>query len=345
MPDAASTCSLPPIELPANQPADRFYLGGERISAYRGTAPAGDHVPEDWIASTTTVAGFEDVGLTVLDDGRTLRAAVTAEPAAWLGPNHVARYGADSALLVKLLDAGERLPVHVHPDDEFARAHLSCRTGKTESWIVLEAEPGAQVHLGFQHDVDPGQLAGWVSNQDRAAMLSALHAIDVRRGDTVYVPAGLPHAIGAGILLLELQQAADLSLLLEYAGFAIDGEQDGHLGIGFEAALECVRHQAVPAADLDRLRGRWDDPHIFPAAADQFFRADRLAGEVDAVLDAGFAVLAVVTGSGQLSWDGSAGAEPAALGIRAGSTIAVPFGAGAVRVRGDLEVLRCRPPA
>ncbi|MDT4980932.1 MAG: mannose-6-phosphate isomerase, partial [Pseudonocardiales bacterium] len=194
-----------PLALPANQPADRFYLGGARIAAFRGTAPAGDHVPEDWIASTTTVAGFDDVGLTHLDDGRTLRAAIAADPSAWLGPEHASRFGADPALLVKLLDAGERLPVHVHPNDEFARQHLSCRTGKTESWIILAAEPGAQVHLGFHDDVDPAQLTSWVDQQDRAAMLSALHGIAVRPGDTVYVPAGLPHAIGAGILLLELQ--------------------------------------------------------------------------------------------------------------------------------------------
>ena len=128
-------------------------------------------------------------------------------------------------------------------------------------------------------------------------MLSALHGIAVRPGDTVYVPAGLPHAIGAGILLLELQQAADLSLLLEYSGFAIDGLRDGHLGIGFDAALRCVRHDAVSTTELDQLGGRWDDSHIFPAAADEFFRAERIAGDVDTVLEPGFSVLAVVAGS------------------------------------------------
>jgi mannose-6-phosphate isomerase len=330
-----------PLALPANQPADRFYLGGARIAAFRGVAPAGDHVPEDWIASTTTVAGFDDVGLTHLDDGRTLRAAIAADPSAWLGPEHASRFGADPALLVKLLDAGERLPVHVHPDDAFARQHLSCRTGKTESWIILAADPGAQVHLGFHDDVDPAQLGTWVAQQDREAMLSALHSVAVRPGDTVYVPAGLAHAIGAGIFLLELQQAADLSLLLEYSGFAIDGLRDGNLGIGFDAALRCVRHDAVSTAELDRLCGRWDDRRIFPAVADEFFRAERIAGDVDTVLEAGFSVLAVVAGSGRLS---RPGAEAGGLDVRAGSTVAVPFGAGSVHVRGELELLRCRPP-
>lgn len=341
MPNFMSAGVVSPIALAANQPANRFYLGGDRIAAFRGIEVAGDHVPEDWVASTTTVAGFEDLGLTHLDTGRTLRAAIQDDPTNWLGPDHARSYGADPTLLVKLLDAGERLPVHVHPGDDFARTHLCCRTGKTESWIVLDADPGAQVHLGFREAVEPAQLSSWVTHQDREAMLSALHHIDVHPGDTVYVPAGLPHAIGAGVFLLELQQAADLSLLLEYAGFAVDGPRDGHLGIGFDAALACVRYDAVSATELEELCGTWDDEHIFPSAADRFFLADRIAGEVDTVIQPAFSVLVVTRGRGELTW---ANAEDGRLDLTAGTTIAVPFGAGRVRLRGDLEVLRCRPP-
>lgn len=331
-----------PLALPANQPADRFYRGGPRIAAFRGVPPAGDHVPEDWVASTTTLAGEDRLGLTVLPDGRTLRDAVAAAPERWLGPAHVAEHGSDPALLVKLLDAGERLPVHVHPDDAFAREHLSCPAGKTEAWIILDREAGARVHLGFRHDVRPQQLSDWVREQDREAMLSALHELPVHPGDTVHVPAGLAHAIGAGVLLLELQQAADLSLLLEHAGYAVDGERDGHLGIGFEAATSCVRHAAVAAAELDRLRGRWDDAHVLPSYADRFFRAERHAGrELDSELDPGFSVVVVVDGAGRLAWGGPSGE----LDVRAGATVAIPHAAGPVRLRGDLHVLRCRPPA
>lgn len=331
--------ALPPLALPANQPADRFYLGGARIAAFRGTSPAVTRSPEDWVASTTTLAGERFLGLTVLSDGRTLRDAVRADSVAWLGLDHVDRYGPDPALLVKLLDAGERLPVHVHPDDEFARRQLSCRNGKTESWIILDAEPGARVHVGFHDDVPPARLAEWVRAQDNETMLGALHGIEVGPGDSVYVPAGLPHAIGEGILLLELQQAADLSLLIEYAGFAIDGARDGHLGIGFDAALDCVRHSAVTAAELGALRGTREDAHIFPPAADEFFRADRISGSTAAELEPGFAVVVVTAGTGRLS---SAAGD---LALRAGATAVVPWGAGPVRLTGDLEALRCRPPA
>jgi mannose-6-phosphate isomerase len=178
-----------------------------------------------------------------------------------------------------------------------------------------------------------------VTAQDREALLDSLHGIEVRPGDTVYVPAGLPHAIGEGILLLELQQAADLSLLLEHAGFAIDGERNGHLGIGFDAALQCVRHQAVGAAELPELCGTWDDERIFPPQADAYFRADRMAGAVATELDPGFTILVVTAGSGRLA---SAGGD---LELRAGFTAVLPWSAGPVTLNGELELVRCRPPA
>jgi len=337
-----ATNALAPTLLPANQPADRFYRGGPRIAALRGNGAAGDHVPEDWVASTTTLAGSDVLGLTVLPDGRRLRDAVSTDPAGWLGAEHAETYGGNPALLVKLLDAGERLPVHAHPDDDFARKHLGCAAGKTESWIVLQTDPGARVHLGFKRDIDSAELASWVAGQDRQALLAACHSIAVRPGDTIYVPAGLPHAIGAGILLVELQQASDLSVLLEYDGFGVDGARDGHLGLGFDTALQCVQSQALPPSQLAALIGRWDDSRIFPEAADTFFRAERLSGHVDVVFDPGFAVLVGVAGTGQLSW--RAPAENT-LDLGQGSTVVVPFGAGPVRLRGQLELLRCQPAA
>ena len=75
------------------------------------------------------------------------------------------RYGSSSALLVKLLDAGERLPVHCHPDDVFARRHLASAWGKIEAWIVLDAAPGSAVYLGFSEAVPDETLAGWVAGQ------------------------------------------------------------------------------------------------------------------------------------------------------------------------------------
>lgn len=325
-----------PIVLPANQPADRFYAGGRRIAEFRGAGTPGGHEPEDWVASTTAVFGQEPVGLTVLPDGRLLREAIAADPVAWLGTEHVARFGADPALLVKLLDAGQRLPVHAHPDVPFASTHLGLAHGKTEAWVALEP---ATVHLGFVRDVGADELGAWVDSQATDVMLGAMHAVDLAAGDAVLVPAGLPHAIGEGALVVELQEPTDLSILLEWSGFAIDGRVDGHLGLGFDVALEAVDRRGWAPAEIARLRGATaaDDGDLLPAAA-EFFRVERRTG--DGTLEPGLAVLVVVGGAGVLVTDG------AALEVRRGQTVLVPAAAGPVRLEGDgVQVLVCRPPA
>jgi len=335
-----------PIRLPANR-FPRFYRGGPAIDELRGTTPEAGaaFLPEDWVGSTTTAFGSGVDGLTRLEDGRTLREAVAADPEGFLGREHAEAYGDSPALLVKLLHAGERLPVHCHPDREFARRHLDCPWGKTEAWVIAGTEgPEAVVHLGFREAMDPGRLAGLVAGQRVEPLLAGLNAVPVAVGDTVLVPAGLPHAIGQGVLLVELQEPTDLSVLLGWEGFAIDGRRHGHLGLGFELALGCVDRSAWSQDRLARLRGgRGPDrpgvERLFPAEADPFFRAERLSPDPTARLEAAFSILVVTGGSGRLETAGGS------LELARGATVLVPFAAGAGEVRGRLAAVRCLPPA
>ncbi|MGZ4411247.1 MAG: mannose-6-phosphate isomerase, partial [Gaiellaceae bacterium] len=99
---------MKPIPLPANQPS-RFYRGGAAIARFRGVPSSDPYVPEDWVGSTTTLLGEDRLGLTLLADGRPLRDVIAAEPELFLGPEHLRRFGSEPRVLVKLLDAGERL--------------------------------------------------------------------------------------------------------------------------------------------------------------------------------------------------------------------------------------------
>lgn len=325
---------MTPLVLGPNQP-DTFYRGAGRIGRFRSGA-AESARPEDWIASTTGRFGHGTDGMSRLPDGSLLKDAIAADPMAWLGPEHVARYGADPALLVKLLDTGQRLPLHVHPDRDFAAAHLASRHGKTEAWLVLEAEPDAAVYLGFARDVGEPELAAWVRSQDVDSMLAATNRVPVAAGDTVLCPAGTPHAIGAGILVIELQEPSDWSVLLEWQGFAV-GPDDALLELSFDQALACVtRRPARP----DSLRGdslSKASGSLLPAAADPFFRAERAEG--GAHLSPGYAVLVVTDGSGELTPE-VGNPVPASRG----STILIPHSAGTCTLTGDLQVVRCQPP-
>ena len=305
--------------LPANQP-ETFYLGAGRIAEFRNR-PALPDRPEDWVGSTTTRFDLAPAGLSTLSDGRVLADAIDADPRWWLGPSRT-----DTGVLVKLLDAGQRLPLHAHPDRRFATAHLASPYGKTEAWVIVSARPGAYVHLGFDRDVPAEELATWVAGQDSAAMLAATNRIPVAAGDAILCPAGLPHAIGDGILLVEIQEPTDFSVLLEYQDF---GLADGHLGLGYDLALSCVDRSAWSPSRLAGLRG---GDRLLPAAADEFFRAARLrAGDR---LDQGFAVLVAVAGEGRLR------GEHDDLPVRRGDTLLIPYAAGPLRLDGPVEAIR-----
>jgi mannose-6-phosphate isomerase len=333
-----------PQLLPPNQ-VEHFYRGGDRITAMRGGS-FGLYRPEEWIASVTTMAGQEALGLSRLADGTLLRDAIAADPEGWLGRAHLDAYGTSTELLVKLLDAGERLPVHVHPGRAFARQHLGLPHGKTEAWIVLEADEGARVRLGFADPMRLADVRAMAEAQDTEALVGALRARPVRPGDAVLVPAGLPHCIDAGLLVLELQEPTDLSILLEWSGFAIDGRQQGHLGLGFDLAYQALRLDALDQAELDRLVvdgaqvADTDLANLMPAAADPYFRAHRLhSTQASGTVEAGFAVLLVTGGSGHLV---SAAADR--LAVRRGNAVVVPWRAGAWHLEGEVDGVVCRPP-
>jgi mannose-6-phosphate isomerase len=301
-----------------------FYAGGARIAALRGLELNSDHMPEEWIGAVSTMFGSER-GLSHFEDGTLVRDAVEADPEAYLGAEHVARYGATTALLVKLLDAGQRLPTHFHPGRAFAREALGSPFGKTEAWLVIEAEPGAAVWAGFKRPVELDEVRAWMDAQDAPAMLDAMHELPVSPGDAVFVPAGTPHAIGEGLLIVELQEPTDMSVLLEWDGFELS-KDDGHLGLGWDRALQALDLRAVDAPTT-----------TLPAVADPYFRAERVTAPV--ALDAGFSILIGVEGSGTLATEG--GEVPFSRGTAA----LVPHAAGAGELRGDVTAIRCRPPA
>jgi mannose-6-phosphate isomerase len=318
-----------PIRLDANQPADRFYRGGERIVAFRrGRAAPEDRVPEDWIGSTTCVRGQAPLGMTILPSGIPLADAVADRPEWWLGSGHYARFGADTKLLVKLLDAGERLPIHAHPDSSFARTHLGAAHGKAEAWHILSS---GVIYLGLTRDLRSGELRAIVDSQQTDALLAAMHRIAVQPGNRVYVPPGVLHSIGPGVLLAEVQEPEDLSILLEWKGFRLDGPRDGHLGLGFNTALEAVDRAATSPATIASLVSTSTGACTsLPSLADEYFRLERTeVTEQEVSIPTGEMTIAAADG---------------ACSATAGDTFVVPAAAGALALSGRGALLVARPP-
>ncbi len=331
------------VALPPNT-LSSFYGGAGRIAAFRDDPGIEATHAEDWIAATTTRFGSTDLGLTRLD-GESLADRLARDPQDWLGPEYVERYGPSGSTLVKLLDAGNRLPLHVHPDRRFAREHLASDFGKSEAWLVLTADEGSGAHLGFSRDVGREELTTWVDQQDTQALLGACNQVPLRAGDVIYCPGGIPHAIGAGVLILEIQEMTDFSIMLEWQGFPLDHDSL-FLGLPRDTALQAVDRDAVDGDRLEALIGasiRRVGPvtpgitSLLPPAADSLFRAEQVVAGDDAVeLARGFALLVVNEGAGTLEYD-----DGASTRVRAGDVLLVPYGAGPVRLRGELSAIRC----
>ena len=238
----------------------RSYLGGSRIDAFCGgggdcsqfanvrnlkfgscgqlsqlsivnNSPA--LCPEDWLASTTQAFNgtleIEGEGLGRLEDGRLVRDAVGALP-----------------ILVKLLDSDERLVVQAHPTVPCAKRLFHSPVGKTECWHFLPGTaPDACVYLGFKPGITRAAWERAVTSPAETGDITAfLHRIPVAPGDFVFVDGGVPHAIGGGCFMVELQEPSDLMVVAER--FTPSGRRipdaKMHGGVGWERMFDVYEY-------------------------------------------------------------------------------------------------------
>jgi mannose-6-phosphate isomerase len=135
---------------------------------------------------------------------------VSGDPVGELWFDRVDKDASGSALLLKLLFTSQPLSIQVHPDDEFAHA-IDLPNGKTEAWYILSAAPGARVALGLTRRLTPQALRAAIRDGSIAGLVQWR---SVAKGDFIFVPGGTIHAIGAGIVLAEIQQRSDTTFRL-----------------------------------------------------------------------------------------------------------------------------------
>lgn len=215
----------------------RIRWGGRRLGDALGK-PIG---PESDYAESWEVADHAD-DQSVVEGGElngwTLH-RVVAERNRELFGRHAGRV--QFPLLVKFLDASDRLSVQVHPDDALAHEFDPGENGKTEAWVVLDAAPGSLLYVGLLPEIDEGRLRDAVRNE---TLEQCLHAFTVKSGDCVFVPAGTVHAIGEGILLAEIQQSSNLTFrLFDWGRVGIDGKPRP---LHVDQAMRCIDFDRGP---------------------------------------------------------------------------------------------------
>ncbi|HEY7850553.1 MAG TPA: class I mannose-6-phosphate isomerase [Ktedonobacterales bacterium] len=163
-------------------------------------------------------------------------------------------YGLRFPLLAKFIDAHDWLSVQAHPGDAYAATHEGGKLGKTETWYILAAEPGAQIVYGFARATARAEVRAAIAAN---ALEPLLRAVEAHAGDVIFVPAGTVHAIGAGVTLYELQEYSDVTYrLYDYGRLQADGQPRA---LHIDQALDVIRYTPAP---LERVT-----PLALPAPA------------------------------------------------------------------------------
>lgn len=251
--NSAEMLQRQPLRLVENR-VWRLYTGGYLPDRFLGKKEGCDeHFPEDWIGSTVAASNpnrnqcvEEGLSWVFTHEGetRSLISVLQEDPENLLGIEHYRKYGVNLGVLIKLLDAAIRLPIQVHPTKELAKKYFNLSFGKTEAWIVLATrkvrgiEPN--ILLGFRKGVSRELFVDLLKLGDSEALEKCLHRIPVKEGDVFLIEAGIPHAIGAGNFILEIQEPTDITLRAEknVGDIKID-EEAFFQGLSLQEYLDC----------------------------------------------------------------------------------------------------------
>ena len=230
----------------------RVYTGGKLFEGMWGDEPVDNFYPEEWIASSVKALNKNSVsdkeGLSKLvNSDKYFDEMLAEDPEAMLGSSKKMR------ILVKILDSAVRLPAQAHPDKAYSRKYFQSEYGKTESWLILDTRPDARLYFGFRDGVDRETFATAIDESltDKDAMERLMEYRTPQKGEFYFVPARTIHAIGAGCLILEVQEPTDFTIQPEHwcADYALS-DQETYLGLSKEEAVDCFDFMPAPDTKL-----------------------------------------------------------------------------------------------
>ncbi|WP_312692167.1 type I phosphomannose isomerase catalytic subunit [Caproiciproducens sp.] len=317
---------MEPLKLIA--PCKDYLWGGTKLRTEYHQQSAAEKLAESWMLSC------HPDGLSVISgetfDGMTLKDLIAQEGRGILGTN-CSRFE-QFPVLVKLIDAQDRLSIQVHPGNEYAMEHEG-EYGKTEMWYILENEPGAYLYYGFQKKISKEEFAERIRNQ---TLTDVLNKVEVHPGDVFFIDAGTLHAIGAGIVLAEIQQNSNTTYrVYDYGRVGADGKPRAlHVDKALDVTelkrpVRSAKPQGDPVRDGDCVRTL--------LASCSYFTVNRmeLSGKIKMTTDSSsFHSILCVSGRGELCHGGKA-----PVSVQKGDSIFVPAGMGDYTVAGDLAFL------
>jgi mannose-6-phosphate isomerase len=302
------------VPLKLKQVTKQIIWGGTRLSGEYGLGEKGEQIAEAWQLTcredgVNTIVGGEYDGKTIAEYIEENKAAMGTK---WDGGRF--------PLLIKLIDAEKDLSIQVHPDDEYAAAHTT-DFGKTEMWYIVDAKPGAKIIYGLNGEYTSDELRAAIAGGTLETMMNY---VPVHAGEAYFIPSGLVHAIGEGILIAEIQQNSNITYrVYDYNRVGADGKLRP---LHIDDALA-----VIASTDPAHVKSEETDDTTVIAKC-KYFTVNKydLCGKT--ALYAGeesFLHLMCIKGSAKIEMNGES------YEMNMGDTYFVPAGAGALALCGD----------
>ncbi|AEF94996.1 mannose-6-phosphate isomerase, class I [Desulfotomaculum nigrificans CO-1-SRB] len=319
------------------EPVYKNYIWGGRNLELLGRKLPDGKIAESWEVSChpcglSTIANGDYKGLSLLDFLKKFKRRA-------LGTAMEEKYAIKFPLLVKLIDANDRLSVQVHPDDDYARSHEGEVYGKNEMWYVLRAKPGAGIIYGLAPGVTRDAFEKAITDGELA---KCLRSVQMSAGDVVYIPAGTVHALGEGLMVLEIQQNSNITYrVYDYDRVCEDGTKRP---LQIERALEVMHfEEASPTGKIKGLHiAQGDKCTVRYLAACSSFAAELYDIRGSMQENTGgerFFVYTVIEGEGEIVFNGNQ-----RMAFRAVESFLVPAFLGAYTLYGDFKAVKSYLP-
>lgn len=302
--------------------------GGEKIQKeYFQNAPLESNIGEAWLLSS--IEGDETEVSNGFLEENIINELTEVYMGEVVGDKVYDKFGIEFPLLVKLIDAKEHLSLQVHPNNELSEKRHNAY-GKSELWYILDVEDNGALFIGFKDGVTREQ---YQKSVEEGNLEKLLNKIDVKKGDIYYIPAGTIHAIGAGVMLAEVQQTSDITYrIFDWNRVNSEGESRE---LHTELALDAINFEPVRVRNL-----RKNIPENISTLIDkgEHFSVSMIKTKGEMALNYGtrdsFTILLCVDGEGELEYD-TDGFED----ICKGEVVLIPAELEDMRLYGDMELL------
>lgn len=304
--------------------------GGRTLIEEYGFETDGDNAAEAWLLSC-----HKDGPSYVTNGiykGKTLAEVIETEGKGCLGTNNTDC--CDFPVLIKIIDARDKLSVQVHPDDKYAR-EFENENGKTEAWYVLKCDDGASLIYGMKNSMTREEFGDAIES---GTLLDDVNIVNVKAGDVVFIPSGMLHAIGEGILLAEVQQSSNSTYrVFDYNRRDKNGNlRELHVKKAVDVVDLCVAEIDFSAEGDKKTEAGAKKTYLTGC---EYFKMTltEVDGEFeDYSCEKTFVSLLVLDGEGKLISD------TVEIDLKKGSSIFIPAGYGKYTLKGKLSILETR---